>query len=702
MKTIQAVMITGLLIPFVSISQQSFETMQAPDAPKIPVTLEKHGNQRIDPYFWMNQRDTKNVLDYIEQENAYSASYFNALNPLTEQLLDEFEQRIDPNETSAPFQFNGLTFQWQSIEGMDYRRLLHIENGVTSIFFDENERAKGHDYYGLGDWTNSPDNKLLAVSEDIVGRRKYTIRFRDNGKKSYLKDQLTNTDGSVVWANDNKTVFYVKKDETTLREFQVYRHILGTSQEKDQLVYQEDDERFSVFITKTFDDAEICIYSQSSTTSEVSVIDANQPAGKAQVFLKREKGHLYQVEHHDNGYYILSNWEAPNRALRHSAGIPASISACEIIRAHDKDTYLESFIAFKNDLVIQQRTNGQTIFVCSDLKGINTKTVEIGETVYEIGFSWNDDYSAHTFNYSYTSLTTPASIFTYDFNTAVSQLYFQKVLRDKSFSPDNYQSDRVWVTANDGTKIPVSLVYKKGTDLKKAPLLLYGYGSYGITIPAAFNPLRISLLDRGFVFAIAHIRGGKFMGESWYENGKLQQKRHSFTDFINCAEWLGMKGYCDPEAIYAQGGSAGGLLMGAVTNMAPYLFKGVIAQVPFVDVVTTMLDETIPLTVGEYEEWGNPNEAESYWYMLSYSPYDQVKKMDYPAMLITTGYHDSQVQYWEPLKWVAKLRDYNTANQPILFDCTMSAGHGGGSGRSTERLEIAKEFAFLLHVQGIK
>jgi len=698
---IQAVII-GLFVPVLSFSQQSFETMKAPEAAQILTVLEKHGHQRTDPYFWMNQRDSKPVLDYIQQENDYSASYFKAINTLTDNLVTEFNNRINPNEKSASFEVNGVLYVWESVQGKDYRRLIIPNTASEVLFFDENERAKDHEYYGLGDWSTSPDNTLLAVSEDIVGRRKYTIQFRNNATNKYLKDKLTNTDGSIVWANDNKTIYYVKKDETTLREFQVYKHVLGTAQQKDQLVYQENDERFSVFITKTFDKAYIAIYSQSSTTSEVSVIDANKPADKPVVFLAREKGHLYQVDHHENGFYILSNWEAPNRAVRHSVERPTSIAACEVIRAHDPEVYIEGFIAFKNHLVIQQRTQGLTSFFYGDPKGTMMKEVRINEAVYEIEFGGNDNYSASSFNYRYNSLTTPSSAYRFDLNTGKSTLYFQKSLIDPTFNSSNYQSERVWVTANDGTKIPVSLVYKKGIDLKKAPLLLYGYGSYGVTIPANFSPYRLSLLDRGFVYAIAHVRGGKFLGESWYEDGKLQQKRNSFTDFINCAEWLSMKGYCDPESIYAQGGSAGGLLMGTVTNMAPYLFKGVVAQVPFVDVVTTMLDETIPLTVGEYEEWGNPNEADSYWYMLSYSPYDQVKRTAYPALYITTGYHDSQVQYWEPLKWVAKLRDLNIGNQPILFDCAMSAGHGGGSGRTTERMEIAKEFAFILHVQGIQ
>ncbi len=675
--------------------------MQAPDAKQVIKTLEIHGHQRKDPYFWMNQRDAPDVLEYIAAENAYSGAFFKELNPLVESLLQEFGQRIDPNEVSPTFRSNDRVYQWRNLEGRDYRQLWQLNNGKEQLFLDENERAGKNEYYALGDWANSPDNSLLAISEDIVGRRKYTIRFRDNKTQKFLKDQLTNTDETVLWANDNKTVFYIKKDETTLREFQVYRHVLGTSQEKDVLIYEEKDERFSVFIVKSFDHSRIFIYSQSSTTAEVSLIDAWKPQEKPIVFLPRIQGHLYQVDHHDNGFYVLSNWKSPNRTLLHTTAKPDKIEDCKTLIAHDPTVYLDGFLPFKNHLVVQQRSGGLTTFKYGDPIAASMQTIAINEPVYEIGFDANDDYNSKTLMYGYTSLTTPTSVYAFDLSTGTSTLHFRKSLLDKTFSPENYESKRVWATANDGTKIPVSLVYKKGIDLKKAPMLLYGYGSYGVTIPAAFSALRLSLLNRGFVFAIAHIRGGKFMGESWYENGKLQHKRNTFTDFINCAEWLGMQGYCDPNAIYAQGGSAGGLLMGAVTNMAPHLFKGVIAQVPFVDVVTTMLDESIPLTVGEYEEWGNPNEAESYWYMLSYSPYDQVRTAHYPAMLITTGYHDSQVQYWEPLKWVARLRDMNLGTAPLLFDCTMSAGHGGGSGRSTERLEVAKEYAFLLHVQGI-
>jgi oligopeptidase B len=684
------------------IHAQNFESMKAPEAGRQVVTLEIHGHQRQDPYFWMNKRDSPEVLEYIGAENAFSAAYFRELDPAINRLMKEFDERIDPNDVNAPQKVNGLTCQWRNVEGKDYRELWLLRSGkADALFFDENARAAKHDFYELGDWSNSPDNHTLAFSEDFIGRRKYTIRFRTNEGGKFLKDEIANTDGSVVWANDNKTVFYVRKDETTLREFRVYRHILGTSASADELIYEEKDERFSVFTSKSLDDRYIFIYSQSSTTSEIRLIDAVNPKSQPQVFLARIQGHLYQADHHANGFYLLSNWKSPNRTLLHTPGIPAKIEDCKTLIAHDADTYLEAFLAHDKFLVVQQRTKGKTEFVYGDPGAENLKPISFEEAVYEAGLQWNDDYYSTELRYAYNSLTTPASVCSFDMLSGERDLVFRKTLRDKNFTPDNYRSERVWVTANDGTQIPVSLVYKKGVDLKKAPLLLYGYGSYGVTIPANFSALRLSLLDRGFVFAIAHIRGGKFMGEAWYENGKLQQKRNTFTDFINCAEWLSMRGYCDPNSIYAQGGSAGGLLMGAVTNMAPHLFKGIIAQVPFVDVVTTMLDETIPLTVGEYEEWGNPNEEASYWYMLSYSPYDQVRPAHYPAMLITTGYHDSQVQYWEPLKWVAKLRDNQLGNAPILFDCTMSAGHGGGSGRTTERLEVAKEFAFLLNEQGI-
>jgi oligopeptidase B len=441
------------------------------------------------------------------------------------------------------------------------------------------------------------------------------------------------------------------------------------------------------------------IHCFSSLTSEVSLVDAAQPETAAQVFLPRQQGHLYEIAHHESGFYILSNNKASNKKILFSEDIPANLENCTEIVGHDASTLIEGLTAFKDFLLIEERQNGLRKFKIKT--SVSENYISFDEECYFLGLGVNDAYETKRLFYSYNSLTTPSSVFEYDIETGHKKLWFQKRLLDSNFNSSDYQSERVWALANDGTKIPVSLVYKKGIDRTNAPCLLYGYGSYGYTLPDTFSATRISLLNRGFVFAMAHIRGSKYMGEHWYEDGKFTKKINTFTDFINAAEHLGRFQYCNPERIYAQGGSAGGLLMGAVTNMAPYLWKGIVSQVPFVDVVTTMLDVSIPLTTGEWEEWGNPQELEFYKYMLAYSPYDNLRKMNYPAMYITTGYHDSQVQYWEPMKYVAKLRALRTNENPLVFECNMDAGHGGGSGRSSERLEIAKVYAFILDLEDI-
>lgn len=672
-----------------------------PTAKKIAKDLTIHGHTRNDDYYWMNERDSKDVLEYIGHENKVSETFFESKKTLIDHLLQEFENRINPNEQSAPFELNGNLYQIQFEEGKDYSKIVRLNGDKSVVFIDENERANGHSYYDLGEWMPSPDNKMLALSEDFIGRRNYTITIRGYANDKFLKDKISETDGSFVWANDNKTLFYVKKDIVTLRSFQVYRHVLGTKQSDDVLVYEDLDEKYNVDIQKSLNNEYIIIGTGSSTTDETLLIKAINPTAKPVVFLPRKKDHMYSVDVHADGFYILSNQNAKNRKLLFSKTLPKSLEECKEIIPHSTEILLEGVTAFEKHLVIQERSNGLQKIKIIDLDKKTESYVTINEETYSLGLSHNDNYSSPYIYYRYNSMTTPSTVYKYDFGSGEKTLFHRNELIDKSFTPDNYESQRIWVTANDGTQIPVSLVYKKGTDLSKAPCLLYAYGSYGYTIPDHFSATRLSLLDRGFVYALAHIRGGKYMGEAWYENGKFQKKKNTFTDYINVAEVLGMKGYCDGSKIYAQGGSAGGLLMGAVTNMAPYLFKGVIAQVPFVDVVTTMLDESIPLTVGEYEEWGNPNEADYYYYMLNYSPYDNVHRMDYPNMLITTGYHDSQVQYWEPLKWIAKLREYRTNDNQLLLDCNMDAGHGGGSGRSTERLETAKEFSFILGLEGI-
>jgi oligopeptidase B len=676
-------------------------TAQEPVAPRKDQMLEKHGHQRNDPYYWMRERDTQPVLDYLHAENAYAEAYFKALNPLVTDLLAEFEQRIDPNETSAPFVLNGYQYQTRNVEGLDYQQIFRYEmDGKAVLFFDENERAKGKSFYELAGWAPSPNNQILAVCEDFKGRRKYEIRFRTNGK--YLKDVLTETSGGLVWANDNKTVYYSKKDPETLREYLIYRHIIGTPQSSDELVYEEKDDKFSVGIGKTLTGKYIQIYSYSSTTSEVLLLDADQAKALPQVFLPRKAGHIYEVEHHENGFYILTNDNAINNRILFSKSLPSNLLACQEIIAHDAKVLLEGLSVFKDFMLIEERNNGLLKLKLKGIEDGNESYIDVDGETYYLGLAVNDDYNASKLYYVFNSLTTPSRVYTYDLKTKQRDIFFEKKLKDPNFTPDNYVSERVWATANDGTQIPVSIVYKKGTVLAKAPLLLYAYGSYGYTLPDVFSPTRLSLLDRGFVFATAHIRGCKYLGEDWYQNGKFDKKTNTFTDFINAAEFLGHMGYCDPAHIYANGGSAGGLLMGAISNMAPYLFKGIVSEVPFVDVVTTMLDESIPLTTGEYEEWGNPNDPHYYYYLLKYSPYDNLHAMDYPAMYVTSGYHDSQVQYWEPAKYVAKLRALRTNKEALVFECNMDAGHGGGSGRSVERLERAKVLAFIIGLeQGI-
>lgn len=674
---------------------------QEPVAPRKDQILEKHGHQRLDPYYWMRERDTQPVLDYLQAENAYAAAYFKALDPLVNSLLDEFEQRIDPNETSAPFVVNGYQYQVRNVKGHDYQQIYRYEmDGKAVLFFDENERAKGKSFYELASWSPAPNNQILAVCEDFKGRRKYEIRFRSNGK--YLKDVLTETSGSMVWAKDNKTVYYTKKDPETLREYLVYRHQIGTPQSADELIYEEKDDKFSVGIGKTLTNAFILIYSYSSTTSEIQVIDASLAKALPKVFLARKAGHIYEVEHHENGFYILSNDNAVNNRILFSKDIPEDIAACQEVVKHNPKVLLEGLSVFKRHLLIEERDNGLLKLKLKNVADGQEKYIDVDGETYYLGLATNDDYAASKIFYVFNSMTTPSRVYTYDLQTNQREIFFEKKLIDPQFNPENYVSERVWATANDGTQIPVSIVYKKGTVLAKAPLLLYGYGSYGYTIPDIFSPTRVSLLDRGFVFATAHIRGCKYLGEEWYQDGKFDKKINTFTDFINAAEYLGHMGYCDPARIYANGGSAGGLLMGAIANMAPYLFKGIVSEVPFVDVVTTMLDESIPLTTGEYEEWGNPTDPHYYYYLLKYSPYDNLHAMAYPAMYVTSGYHDSQVQYWEPAKYVAKLRTLRTNNAALIFECNMDAGHGGGSGRSVERLERAKMYAFILGLeQGI-
>ena len=517
-------------------------SQEQPKAIQKNKTLINLGHERVDPYFWMNERDSKEVLDYIAEENKYKDNYFAPIKALQNTLLAEFDKRIDPNDQSSPFFIQGKKYQYQSIEGKDYQQILTFEKEKAIVYFDQNERSTGKSYYDLGDWSPSKDNSILAFSEDHVGRRKYSIFFRIEKSGKMRSDEIKNTDGSIVWANDNKTVFYVKKDTKTLREFQVYSHVLGTESAKDKLIYEENDERFSVFIGKTITDKYVCIYSQSSTTSEISLIDADKPAEKPMLFLKRKSGHLYEIDHHEKGFYVLSNENAPNKKVLFFANIPTENEVGKEIIAHNSEKLIEGILTLENHLIVQSRIDGLQQIEIQKFDNQKVNSIQFPEQTFSAGLGFNDDYHAKSIYLSYTSLSTPATIYEYDLKSNSKTVFFQKKLIDPSFSPTNYETKRIWVTANDGTKIPVSMIYKKGIDLSKAPLLLYGYGSYGITIPASFSALRLSLVDRGFVYAIAHIRGGKYLGEDWYENGKFLKKKNTFTDFINAAEFVGKQG----------------------------------------------------------------------------------------------------------------------------------------------------------------
>jgi len=675
--------------------------MKTPVAKKQPHSLKKHGHERNDPYYWMNKKDSPEVLEYIDQENKFAENWLAPLHPLKNKLLKEYEERINPNEIHSEILINKNWFRSRFEKGLDYPIHEIKKDKTWTTFINENEQSKGADFYQLASWDNSNNNNYIAVSEDFIGRRQYETKVIDFSTKKLVEEPIKNTSGYTVWHADSRSFYYVKKDETTLREFQVYQHILGTPVESDQLIFEELDERYYVSIYASISLQYLFIEIESSTSSETLLIDFNDTKNSLISFLPRQKGHLYQIEHHTAGFYWLSNQKAKNNKLLFCTNIPTKDDQETEIIAHSNKRLIEDFVVLKNFIASLERENGTQTIRIIDLKTNEHSFVAMKETVYCLDFGHNSTFESDDLYYSYNSLTTPPSIFKYNYLTQKSEIHYQKTLLDKTFSPANYQSERIEATGMDGTMIPISLVYKKGIDLEKAPILVYGYGSYGITINPTFSAYRLSLINRGFVFAIAHIRGGKFLGENWYQTGKFKKKMNTFLDFNQCTRALIQQKYCAPDKVYAMGGSAGGLLMGACMNLAPYLYKGMVAQVPFVDVLTTMLDETIPLTVGEYEEWGNPNKKSFYNYLLQYSPYDNIQKTAYPSLYIATGYHDSQVQYWEPLKWVAKLRDYKTDNHPLIFECNMDAGHGGGSGRTKEREELAKIHCFLLSLEDI-
>ncbi|RDV15276.1 S9 family peptidase [Pontibacter diazotrophicus] len=683
-------------------AQTATQAPQPPVAKKIPKELTTHGDTRIDNYYWMNQREAPEVIAYLNAENEYTEQRLEHTVALQEKLYKEIVGRIKQNDESVPFKDDGYWYYTRYEEGKEYpiyARKKGTLEAPEEVMVNANERAEGQSYYSAAGMNVSPNNQLLAFGEDTVSRRKYTIRFKDLNTGEFLPDAIPNTTGGAVWGNDNKTVFYTMKDPA-LRSFKIFKHTLGTPTSQDKEVYHEADETFSTFVYKTKSDDYIIIGSGSTLSNEYRYLDANKPNDEFKVIQPRERGLEYSVDHFGDQFYIVTNKDGATnfKLMQTPVSQPGKANWKEVI-PHREDVLLEGIEIFKDYLTLQERKNGLSQIRVKKWNDPKTDYyIDFGEEAYTAYISTNPDFDSKELRYEYSSLTTPGS--TYDYNMVTKErdlLKRQEVVGD--FDPENYEAKRLYATADDGTKIPVSLVYRKGMQLNgNNPTLLYAYGSYGYSTNPTFSSVRLSLLDRGFVFAIAHIRGGQEMGRQWYEDGKLLKKKNTFTDFIDAAEFLIEQQYTNPDKLFAQGGSAGGLLMGAVVNMRPELFKGVLAAVPFVDVVTTMLDTSIPLTTGEFDEWGNPADKQYYDYMLSYSPYDNVERKDYPNMLVTTGLHDSQVQYWEPAKWVAKLREMKTDENMLLLHTNMVAGHGGASGRFERYKETALQYAFLLNL----
>lgn len=683
------------------------QNIPAPVAKKIPKTLEKFNDKRIDDYFWLNERENPEVIDYLKQEN----DYYHKMTAHTEQfqkdLFEEMKARIKEDDQSVPYLYNGYYYITRYEKGKDYPIYARKKGSLDAkeeILFDCNELAKGHAYFQLSGLSVSPDNKFASYATDIVGRRIYTIGVKNLETGEILLDKIENTTGRSVWANDNATLFYTRQDAVTLRSDKVYKHRRGADVSKDVLVFNETDDTFNVGISKSKSRKFLMIESSSTLTTETRFLEADNPDGEFRVFQKRKRGLEYDVFHFDGHFYIMTNADkATNFKVMKTPETATGIENWKDLIPHRDDVLVEGIEIFRNYLVVDERSNGLNKIRIMPWSGKGEYYLPFKSETYTAYPSVNVDFDTEILRYSYQSLATPPSVIDFNMRTKEQTVLKEQQVLGGKFDKNNYVEERLWATAGDGTKVPMSVVYRKG--IKKdgnSPLLQYAYGSYGNSMDATFSSTRLSLLDRGFIYVIAHIRGGEDLGRQWYEDGKLLKKKNTFTDFIDCSKFLIAEKYTSPKHLYAEGGSAGGLLMGAVVNMAPELYNGVIAQVPFVDVITTMLDDTIPLTTGEYDEWGNPNEKKYYDYMRSYSPYDNVGAHDYPNMYVSTGLHDSQVQYFEPAKWVAKLRATKTGNQLLFLDTNMDAGHGGASGRFEALKELAREFAFFLDLEGIK
>ncbi|MFH4965293.1 S9 family peptidase [Gaetbulibacter sp. M235] len=682
------------------------KAIEQPIAKKIPKELKIHDDVRIDNYYWLNDKENPDVIDYLNAENAYTKQMMAHTEDFQKSLFEEMKGRIKEDDTTVPYKLNGYWYITRYEKGKDYPIYIRKKESLEAdeeILFDCNEMAKDFAYFNLGSISISPDNKLACFSTDTVSRRQYTIQVKNLVTGEIYPDKILNTTGSATWANDNETLFYTMKDEVTLRSHKIFKHKLHSNSDEDSLVFHEKDETFNTFVYKSKSKKYIIIGSSSTLTSEYRILNADTPDGKFKIFQKRVRELDYSIAHYNDHFYIIANNDgATNFKLLKVNEKKTQKEFWEEVIPHREHVLIEDIEIFKDYLVVNERENGLNNLRIISWNGNEDYYLPFESETYTAFISNNPDFDSEALRYGFNSLTSPSAIIDYNFYTKQSEVKKEQEVLGGDFIKEDYESKRIWATAKDGVKVPISLVYKKGVKLNgENPLLLYAYGSYGSTIDPSFSTIRLSLLNRGFIYAIAHVRGGEYLGRQWYENGKLLSKLNTFHDFIDCSKHLISQNYTSNKHLYAYGGSAGGLLVGAVINMNPELYNGVLAAVPFVDVVTTMLDDTIPLTTGEYDEWGNPNEFKFYNYMKSYSPYDNVETKKYPNILITTGLYDSQVQYWEPAKWVAKLRELKTDSNKLLFHIDMDSGHGGASGRFESLKEVALEYAFLLDLEGI-
>jgi len=690
-------LVAAFVLSFGFLSSAVDAQPQPPQAEKVPKLLVAQGETRTDDYYWLrdDSRKNKKVLDYLTAENRYTEQMMQPYQALRDKLYQEMLGRISPEDRSVPYQLNGYRYQESYAAGKNfalYQRQALTADAPWQTLLDANQRAAGHDYYRVGGMDISRDNRRMAVSEDVQGRRQYRISLQDIADKRWAPEVIENTSGNMVWANDGKTLFYVRNHPQTLLPYQVYRHTFGTPVTEDQRVYQEDDAAFYLSLGSSASRDYVIITISGNTTSEVRLIDANRPQRAPQLFAARHSGREYYLDHYRGEFYLRSNHQSPHFGLYHTA---SAQQPWQTLIAPQEKREVEGFTLFRDWLVVKERGDGLVQLRQMSWDGKTQRSIPFDDASYMAWLGYNPDPDSDRLRYGYSAMTTPTRTYEWDLNKGSRTLLKQQDV--KGVDPSLYHSERVWISARDGVKVPVSLVYNKAMFKPgHSPLLVYGYGAYGMSMDPAFSANRISLLDRGFVYALIHVRGGGELGQNWYQQGKLTHKPNTFSDFIDATQALIKDGYGQPGRIYAMGGSAGGLLMGAVINQAPQLYNAVVAQVPFVDVVTTMLDDSIPLTTGEYEEWGNPNEPQAYALIKSYSPYDNVRKQHYPNLLVTSGLYDSQVQYWEPAKWVAKLRQFKQGDSLLLLSTDMTAGHGGKSGRLARLENSALEYAFIL------